>query len=133
MILWPFMIGGASGAILIWSLYRIGALQERSGIAVLLGAIAFFWPVFALQANAAPLVIAFHSFVLLAFAATAAYGFRHSAALLAVGIIAHGVFDALVYFAGHPGPTWWPAFCGTLDIVAGVLLLVLIRTRRIPA
>lgn len=90
MTFWPFLIGGLSGAILILSLYRLGALKERSGIAVLLGAIAFFWPVFAVQANAPMLTIVVHALVFVAFAIIAAYGFRQSAAVLAVGIIAHG-------------------------------------------
>lgn len=131
MTFWPFLIGGLSGAILVLSLYRLGALKERSGIAVLLGAIASFWPVFAVQANAPMLTIVVHALVFVAFAIIAAYGFRQSAAVLAAGIIAHGFFDALVLVADNPGPSWWPAFCGTLDIVAGVILLFLIRTRRI--
>lgn len=133
MILWPFLIGGLSGAVLILLLYRMGALQERSGIAVLLAAIAFFWPVFAVQANASLIEIGIHATVFLAFAVLAAYGFRQSASVLAAGLIAHGVFDALVLVAGNPGPSWWPVFCGTLDVVAGAILLFLIRTRRIPA
>lgn len=132
MIGLPFFVGGVSGAAVVLALYQMGALRERSGLAVLLGAIAFFWPVFAVQAGAAPLVIAFHSAVFVGFTALAAYGFWQSAAVIALGIFAHGVFDAAVFFAAHPGPVWWPAFCGTLDIVAGGLLLFMIRTDRIP-
>lgn len=51
MMLWPVVIGGILGLALVGALYRIGALQERSSLAVMLGAIAFFWPVFAVQAD----------------------------------------------------------------------------------
>jgi uncharacterized membrane protein HdeD (DUF308 family) len=50
---------------------------------------------------------------------------------LAAGLIAHGLFDVLTHFTGHPGPLWWPAFCGSLDIAAGLCLLTLIRTDKI--
>ena len=102
-------------------------------MAVLLGAIALFWPVFAFQAQASVLTIALHCAIFLAFSAVAAYGFKTSATIIAAGIIAHGVFDALTLLTGHPGPIWWPAICGGLDIVAGTLLLFLIKSNRIPA
>ncbi len=133
MMLWPVVIGGISGLVLVGALYSTGALQERSGLAVLLAAIAFFWPVFAVQADATAITLVLHAAVFVLFAALAAFGFRKSAIVLAGGLIAHGVFDVLVLFTGHPGPVWWPAFCGALDLVAGVLVIILIRTHRIPA
>ncbi len=129
----PLAIGAVMGAALILSLHNIGALAERSGMAVLLGAIALFWPVFAVQANASALLIAVHCIFFMLFAALAAYGFRTSATLIAIGIMSHGAFDAIALFTGHPGPVWWPAFCGSLDVIAGGLLLYLIRTEKIPA
>jgi len=133
MMLWPVLIGGISGLVLVGALYRMGALQERSGLAVLLGAIAFFWPVFAVQADATAITLVLHGVVFVIFSALAAFGFRKSAVVIAAGLIAHGVFDVFVHFTGHPGPFWWPAFCGALDLVAGVLVIILIRTHRIPA
>ena len=127
------LIGSGLGAVLIGTLYRLGALEDRSGLAVLLGAIALFWPVFAFQAEASAVTIIFHCAVFLAFGALAAYGFKTSATILAAGIIAHGLFDAATLLTGHPGPVWWPAMCGGLDVVAGALLLFLIKTQRIPA
>lgn len=133
MMLWPVVIGGILGLALVGALYRIGALQERSSLAVMLGAIAFFWPVFAVQADATVTILVVHGVVFVLFAALAAFGFRKSAFVLACGLIAHGGFDVLVLFTGHPGPVWWPAFCGALDLVVGVLVIILIRTHRIPA
>ncbi|MEQ6203117.1 hypothetical protein ABMC88_08660 [Sulfitobacter sp. HNIBRBA2951] len=133
MILWPMFFGALAGVCVIAALYRMDALKERSGIAVLLGAIAFFWPVFAVQANATALIIVAHAAAFLAFATLAAVGFRQGAILIALGIIAHGLFDVLVLFTNNPGPAWWPAFCGALDVVAGGLLVYMIRTRKIPA
>jgi len=84
------LIGAGLGAVLIGMLYSLGALEDRSGIAVLLGAIALFWPVFAFQAEAGTGTIILHCTVFLAFSALAAYGFKTSATLLAAGIIAQG-------------------------------------------
>jgi hypothetical protein len=48
-------------------------------------------------------------------------GFRMNAWLVAVGLVAHGLFDFLRGdLIVNPGvPVWWPAFCGSFDVVAG--------------
>lgn len=63
------------------------------------------------------------------FIATAALGFRRNLWIVAVGLVGHGVMDL---FHGHlvenPGvPPWWPAFCGTYDVVAGLILAWLLK------
>lgn len=128
----PALVAGSVGGfVLILSMHRAGMLAERSGLAVLLGAVAFFYPVFAVQAQAEGLVITLHALTFLAFGALALLGYRRSAALLAFGLIAHGLFDAATALTGHPGPVWWPAFCGALDLVAGGTVLFLLHRRDI--
>ncbi|SLN30099.1 hypothetical protein [Pseudooctadecabacter jejudonensis] len=129
----PLQGGTAAGAAIVASLYWIGALKERSGLAVLVAAVAFFWPVFAFQAGAGNATIALHSLIFIAFAALAAFGFRTSARFLAGLLIAHGALDGVLFFTGHPGPHWWPAFCASLDITAGLALLVLIHKNKVAA
>lgn len=50
---------------------------------------------------------------------------KYSAIILAVGYIAHGVYDAIHHqlFINSGMPIWWPEFCGTVDILIGLYLL----------
>jgi hypothetical protein len=68
------------------------------------------------------------------FLAAAVLGFRTSLWLVAAALAAHGLMD---YVHGHivsnPGvPPWWPAFCGTYDVVAAGFLAWLLRSGRVP-
>ena len=63
----------------------------------------------------------------------AAWGFRSSLWLVVFALAAHGAFD-LVHgrFVSNPGvPTWWPAFCGSYDVMAAAFLAWLLRTGRV--
>jgi hypothetical protein len=69
------------------------------------------------------------------FVAVAVLGFRSSLWAVAIALAAHGLFDL-----GHgavisnPGvPSWWPAFCGTYDVVAALFLGWLLASGRIRA
>jgi hypothetical protein len=58
------------------------------------------------------------------FALLAVIGFKRNLWIAAVGLAGHGVFD---FFHGrlisNPGvPAWWPAFCGSYDVMAGAIL-----------
>ena len=50
--------------------------------------------------------------------------------LVGMGIVAHGLFDfvhdGIVENAGVP--TWWPGFCGSIDVVLGLWVI----SRRVP-
>mgnify|MGYP005989821781 CR=1 FL=1 len=125
------LIGAAAGAGTMFALWRSGMLHERSGIAVLLAAIAFFYPVFAAQ-NGDAVGATVHFAIFAGFCAVAVAGFQRGAYIIAGGLIAHGVFDAGLIWLGAPGPQWWPAFCAGIDIVAGVILMRLIKTGNVP-
>lgn len=125
------LIGALTGGGVMVTLWRTGMLSERSGLAVLLAAIAAFYPAFAAQ-NGDIGETALHVGIFAAFSLLALIGFRKGAYIIAGGLIAHGVFDAGLYFLGAPGPTWWPAFCGAFDIVAGGVLIRLLQSRKVP-
>jgi len=125
------VIGAVCGLVLVFAMYQAGMLKERSGLTILLGAIAFFYPVFA-AAEGDWFAFALHSAIFLGFCALAVLGWSKGLYLIVGGLIAHGIFDFGLAFVGHPGPLWWPAFCGTLDIVAGALLFRLLQNGRIP-
>ena len=66
------------------------------------------------------------------FAALAAVGFQRSLWLVATGLALHGAFDFVRHcFLAAPGaPLWWPAFCGSFDIVAAIGLAGLLQVRK---
>lgn len=60
---------------------------------------------------------------------------RTGAVLIAVGLIAHGLFDLMHHaIIGNPAvPAWWPPFCGAVDGVVGLWLLGLVAQGRVIA
>jgi hypothetical protein len=56
----------------------------------------------------------------------AVFGFKGNLWLVAVGLIAHGIFDffrrGLIENSGVP--RWWPGFCLAFDVVFGSWLAV---------
>ena len=65
-------------------------------------------------------MIAVESGVMGVFVVAASLGFRRSLWLVVAGLAAHGVQDFFhARLVANPGvPAWWPAFCGTYDVVA---------------
>ena len=124
--------GALSGAAIAGTMQVTGMLRERSGLAILLAAIAAFYPVFAVASGAGVGTIALHATAFLGFCALALTGYRRGGHLIAAGIVLHGVFDLAAVVTGHPAPAWWPSFCGALDIVAGGLILFFLN-RMAPA
>lgn len=55
---------------------------------------------------------------------------RNSAYIMALAWLLHGVYDALhpTLFHNAGAPLWWPAFCGSVDIVVGIYLILLARS-----
>lgn len=47
--------------------------------------------------------------------------------ILAIGYLLHGFYDVLhdTAFVNLGTPTWWPEFCGSVDLLLGVYLLYL--------
>lgn len=127
MILIAALVGAGLGGLTILMMFHAGMLTERSGIAVLLCAVALFYPVFAAQqADIGHFVV--HLLISISFAFLACLGFKRGTHLIAGGLIGHGVLDIGLHVIGAPGPLWWPMFCGAFDIAAGAALVRLIQT-----
>lgn len=127
MIAFAAIVGAVCGLAVIFTMYHNGMLAERSGAAILLSAIAVFYPVFAVISGDI-LALVLHLAIFAGFSALAMRGFHQGLHLIAGGLIAHGLFDLGVMFIHITGPTWWPAFCAGVDIFAGAALLRLIQT-----
>ena len=68
------------------------------------------------------------------FIVAAAVGFRTSLWIVAVALAGHGLLD-MVHdrLIDNPGvPTFWPAFCASYDVVAGIYLAWRLRSGGIP-
>ena len=70
--------------------------------------------------------------ICIGFVALAVIGFRTSMWFVVAGLALHGLFDLVRHdvLPGSGVPTFWPAFCGTYDVVAAVILAALILVPR---
>jgi hypothetical protein len=58
-------------------------------------------------------------------------GFKKNLWVAAAGLAGHGVFDFFHRaFVQNPGvPVWWPGFCMSFDVLAGMFVAVLLVKR----
>lgn len=123
MILLPALVGGGLATATGFALLRLGLFHRTGIIALILIAIAGFWPVFAVAAQDAGQLYT-HLGIFAVFGAIALLSHRVGLAGLALALIAHGILDGVLFTTHHVAPLWWPAFCATYDVVFGVLLLI---------
>ena len=110
--------------------HAVGYDRDRAFYATVLTVVGMLYVLFAVMAGGRGLLpeVAFFA----AFAALAAVGFRWSMWIVAAGLALHGLFDFTRYsLLVAPGaPPWWPAFCGSYDVVAALGLAALLLARR---
>jgi hypothetical protein len=123
------------GAVLALLTYALGKFagfdRDRAFYATILIVVAHYYALFAAEAGSTSALIA-ESAPMIVFVALAVAGFKFRPWLIPAGLVAHGVFDLVHgYLVTNPGvPTWWPAFCGTYDVVLGAAVgALLIRGR----
>ena len=109
----------------------VGFDRDRAFYATVLIVVASYYVLFALMGGGGQVLVA-ELVGMSAFGAAAVLGFKLSPWIVAAGLAGHGVFDA---FHGrviaNPGmPPWWPAFCGSYDVCAGVILAWLLWRER---
>lgn len=111
----------------------IGLERDRALYPTALVVIASYYCLFAVLGGSNS-ALAQEMLAAVVFIVIAAVGFRTNLWLVAAGIAGHGIFDALHgYFIHNPGlPVWWPAFCGTIDIVIAVYLVIRLSQQKIP-
>ena len=69
--------------------------------------------------------------VAVGFSAVAIIGALYLPMLVGIGITAHGLFDLVhdVAIENSGVPTWWPAFCGSIDVALGLWVIAITRSR----
>lgn len=109
----------------------IGYDRDRSFYAVVLTVVGALYVLFAVMAGGGRDLLSEVAFFGI-FAALAAVGFRTSLWVVAFGLAFHGAFDFIRHnYLSAPGaPYWWPAFCGSYDIVAALGLALLLYFER---
>ena len=109
----------------------VGFDRDRAFYPVVLVVVGSYYDLFAIIGGGTALLAETAGFV--AFAATAAVGFRSSLWIVVAGLAGHGVFDfvhgALI---DNPGvPTWWPSWCLAYDVAAAACLAALMLNGKI--
>ena len=91
---------------------------------------ATYYILFAVMGGSTP-ALAIESLVAGAFLTVALVGFKKNLWLAVAGLAGHGVFDFFHHmFIQNPGvPVWWPGFCMSFDVLAGIFLAVLLARR----
>jgi hypothetical protein len=110
----------------------VGYDRDRAFYATVLTVVGMLYVLFAVMAGGHGLLPELAYFAV--FAALAALGFRWSMWIVDAGLALHGLFDFIRYsvLIAPGAPSWWPAFCGSYDVVAalGLAALLLVRPHR---
>jgi uncharacterized membrane protein HdeD (DUF308 family) len=105
--------------------------EDRSFYSSILIIIASYYVLFAVLGGSRQ-ALGWELVIGVVFSAVAIIGALLLPALVGIGIIAHGLFDLVhdVLITNSGVPTWWPSFCGSIDVLLG--LWVLLSTRSAP-
>jgi hypothetical protein len=97
---------------------------------MLLTVIVTYYILFAAIASSAQ-ALALESLIAGVFLVLAVAGFKKNLWLIVAALAGHGVFDFFHHlFIQNPGvPLWWPGFCLSFDVLAGVFLAMLLMRR----
>ncbi|MDF0643958.1 MAG: hypothetical protein P0111_07995 [Nitrospira sp.] len=104
--------------------------EERSFYSTVLVIIASYYVLFAVLGGSSHALV-WELVIAVAFSTVAIIGALFYPTLVGTGIVAHGLFDlvhdSLIENAGVP--TWWPTFCGSIDVLLGLWVIALTRSR----
>jgi hypothetical protein len=108
----------------------VGMDRQRAFYPTLLIVVASYYVLFAVM-GASGETIGLEIAVAALFLLVAAIGFNRNLWLVAAALAGHGVFDLIHHrFITNPGvPHWWPGFCMSFDVVAGIWFAILLRRR----
>jgi hypothetical protein len=104
--------------------------RERVFYPTLVIVVATYYILFAAMGRSTPALM-IESPVAGAFLMLAVVGFKKNLWVIVAALVGHGVFDFFHdLLVQNPGaPEWWPGFCMSFDVLAGVFLAVLLVTR----
>lgn len=104
--------------------------EDRSFYPTVLVIIASYYVLFAVLDGSSHALV-WELAIAVAFSTIAILGALFLPTLVGIGIIAHGLFDAVhdSIIENTAVPIWWPIFCGSLDVLLGLWVITLTRSR----
>lgn len=104
--------------------------EERSFYSTVLIIIASYYVLFAVLGGSGH-VLVWELVIAVAFSTVAILGALFLPTLVGTGIIAHGFFDLVhdVFLENSGVRTWWPSFCASIDVLLGLWVIILTRSR----
>ncbi|BFU93344.1 MAG: hypothetical protein NTNFB02_00660 [Nitrospira sp.] len=104
--------------------------KDRSFYSTVLIIIASYYVLFAVLGGSRHALV-WELVIAVAFSTIAITGALAQPTLVGAGIVAHGLFDlvhdAIIENSGVP--TSWPSFCGSIDVLLGLWVITLTRSR----
>ena len=107
--------------------------QDRSFYSTVLVIVASYYVLFAVLGGSGHALVK-ELVVAVGFSTVAIVGALYVPTLVGMGIAAHGLFDLVhdVLIENSGVPTWWPAFCASIDVMLGLWVIGLTRSRLTP-
>ncbi len=108
----------------------VGLDRDRTFYSTVTIVVASYYVLFAAMGGSERALV-LELIVMAGFVAAAVLGFKKSEWILVAALAGHGVFDALRgnVIENRGVPAWWPAFCGSYDVVAAACLAWIIVRR----
>jgi hypothetical protein len=124
----PYVIGIVASLGVALFARRSGFDRDRAFYPTVLIVVALYYVLFAVMSGSVQTVL-LESILATVFWIAAVVGFKSNTWLVAGGLAAHGVFDAVHgYILENSGvPVWWPAWCLAYDVGAAGWLAWLIN------
>lgn len=130
MNIYALVIGAAIAVFAVLLLKAKGLENTKWAYPIFLATFPVYYWIFAVYASDHAALLK-EVMVGLAFLAIGyiAYKFRSFATLLllAVGYVLHAAYDFYhdLFFVNAGAPTWWPEFCGSVDVLIGIYVAYL--------
>jgi hypothetical protein len=125
-----YLIGVAAATLVCVFAMLVGFDRDRAFYPTLLALFPTYYMLFAVMGNSMP-ALGWESLIGVVFFLLAVAGFKNNLWLVVAGLAGHGVFDFFHHLLiRNPGvPMWWPGWCLSFDVVAGVFLAALLMRR----
>ena len=130
----PYLIGLILALVVCLFALLTGFDRDRVFYPTVVIVVAHYYILFAVMGATTPVLLA-ESTAATVFIVLAVIGFKTSQWITAAALAGHGVYDFFHHFIiQDPGvPAWWPAFCMSFDVIAGVFFATLLLRTSAPA
>jgi hypothetical protein len=127
---YPVGVSLALGVALFGSLSRFE--RDRAFYPTMAIVIASYYELFSVMGGSSH-ALGLESVAFLGFVAIAVIGYKTNLWMAVIAIAGHGVFDIVhPHIVSNPGvPAWWPMFCMTYDVTAGLYLAYLLASSKV--